>query len=296
MIINFSVNKINNYTLWMWAPACCLFYVHICRTQLRKKTHNIKFRKKGKSCHNFCDKRKNDIRKRQEGTQVLQQSHNSNTLTFLSVTNIMYSLFIHHSSYHLFLHCSHCLSLIQLVPSPLSQWPTQPLPPLLCQSPTHPLLPYLAIHQYNHFLPHSACTNKHNPSRTHLGTCSFYVYMWPLNSCTLCYFSPTLYEDGTNAQAKIERLVTVNTDLSRNVHIAGKLVSSSAVLRELPDYLSDINCLQNIMHCGESAYICPGSPQSRLVEIVDKRCSLGSKEVVDTDGCMHGRTIWTGDC
>ena len=106
------------------------------------------------------------------------------------------------------------------------------------------------------------------------------------------------------AQAKIERSVTVNTDLSWHVHIAGKLVSSSMVLRELPDHISDINCLQNIMHCVESAYICPGNPQSEFVEIIDKRGSLSSKEVfvdsemevVDTDGCMYGRTIRTGDC
>ena len=51
------------------------------------------------------------------------------------------------------------------------------------------------------------------------------------------------------SQAKVERSITVNTDLSWYVHIAGKLAATTnKVLKEFPSYISDVKCLQHIMH------------------------------------------------
>jgi len=105
------------------------------------------------------------------------------------------------------------------------------------------------------------------------------------------------------SQAKVERSITVNTDMSWHVHIAGKLVpiATNKVLRDFPCRISEVKCLQRIMECVERAHICPGNPQPEFVEIVNKRggSSAGSKvafvdsevEVVDVDGCMYGRTV-----
>ena len=107
------------------------------------------------------------------------------------------------------------------------------------------------------------------------------------------------------SQVKVERSITINADLSWHVHVAGKLLDNSIkVLQEIPNQISSINCLQNIMHCVKSAYICPGNPQLEFVEIVSSRSSLSSKgefvdsemEVVDIDGCTYGRTVRTSDC
>ena len=79
------------------------------------------------------------------------------------------------------------------------------------------------------------------------------------------------------SQVKVERSITINADLSWHVHVAGKLLDNSIkVLQEIPNQISSINCLQNIMHCVKSAYICPGNPQLEFVEIVSSRSSLSS--------------------
>ena len=110
------------------------------------------------------------------------------------------------------------------------------------------------------------------------------------------------------SQAKVERSITVNTDMSWHVHIAGKLVpiATNKVLRDFPCRISEVKCLQRIMECVERAHICPGNPQPEFVEIVNKQggSSAGSKvafvdsevEVVDVDGCMYGRTVRRNDC
>ena len=102
------------------------------------------------------------------------------------------------------------------------------------------------------------------------------------------------------SQAKVERSITVNTDMSWHVHIAGKLapVATNKLLRDFPCRISEVERLQRIMECVEKAHVCPGNPQPEFVEIVNKRggSSAGSKvafvdsevEVVDADGCMYG--------
>ena len=64
------------------------------------------------------------------------------------------------------------------------------------------------------------------------------------------------------SQGKVERSITVNTDMSRHVHIAGKLVpiATNKVLRDFPCRISEVKCLQCIMECVERAHICPGNP------------------------------------
>ena len=105
------------------------------------------------------------------------------------------------------------------------------------------------------------------------------------------------------SQAKVERSITVNTDMSWHVHVAGKLVSTNKVLKEFPSRVSDVKCLQHMMQCVERAHLCPGNPQPEFVEVVNKRAS-GNKaayvdsevEVIDVDGQMYGRTVRRSDC
>ena len=122
--------------------------------------------------------------------------------------------------------------------------------------------------------------------------------MYSASSIQLC-----MVKVAPMSQAKVERSITVNTDMSWHVHIAGKLVpiATNKVLRDFPCRISEVKCLQSIMECVVRAHICPGNPQPEFVEIVNKRggSSAGSKvafvdsevEVVDVDGCMYGRTV-----
>lgn len=61
------------------------------------------------------------------------------------------------------------------------------------------------------------------------------------------------------SQSKVERSITVNTDMSWHVHITGKLVpiATNKVLRDFPCRISEVKCLQHIMECVERAHICP---------------------------------------
>ena len=65
------------------------------------------------------------------------------------------------------------------------------------------------------------------------------------------------------SQVKVERSITVNSDMSWHVHIAGKLVPIAAkkVLKDFSCRISEVKCLQRIMQCVEGAHICPGNPQ-----------------------------------
>ena len=110
------------------------------------------------------------------------------------------------------------------------------------------------------------------------------------------------------SQAKVGRSITVNTNMSWHVHVAGKLVAkdTSKLIREFPHQITDVKCLHAIIQCVERAHICPGNPQLEFVEIVEKRggSSAGKKvafvdsegEVVDVDGRMYGRTVRRCDC
>ena len=103
------------------------------------------------------------------------------------------------------------------------------------------------------------------------------------------------------SQAKVERSVTVNNDMSWHVHVAGRLVEISAnVLKEFPCHMKD---LHDIVHCVERSHVCPGSPQTDFVEVVSKRggATTGKNgrtvafvdcvgEVIDVDGQVYGQT------
>ena len=92
------------------------------------------------------------------------------------------------------------------------------------------------------------------------------------------------------SQAKVERSVTVNNDMSWHLHFAGRLVEISAnnVLKELPLHINKLKDLQDIVHCVERAHVCPGNPQTDFVEVVSKRGGA-------TTG-KNGRTVAFVDC
>ena len=105
------------------------------------------------------------------------------------------------------------------------------------------------------------------------------------------------------SQAKVERSVTVNNDMSWHVHVAGRLVEISAnnVLKEFPCHMKD---LHDIVHCVERSHVCPGNPQTDFVEVVPKRggATTGKNgrtvpfvdcvgEVIDVDGQVYGQQL-----
>ena len=92
------------------------------------------------------------------------------------------------------------------------------------------------------------------------------------------------------SQAKVERSVTVNNDMSWHVLVAGRLVEISAnnVLKEFPCHINKLKDLHDIVHCVERSHVCPGNPQTDLVEVVSKRGGA-------TTG-KNGRTVAFVDC
>ena len=71
------------------------------------------------------------------------------------------------------------------------------------------------------------------------------------------------------SQAKVERSVTVNNDMSWHLHFAGRLVEISAnnVLKELPLHINKLKDLQDIVHCVERAHVYPGIHRQILLKL-----------------------------
>ena len=240
---------------------------------------NLKPKRRKKSYRNFHDRRKNDIRKRQAKTREA-----------LSVIQLNTS----------------CESTSAAVtPTPTSQQ--------LSTKPTHepetatqPLASTSSVSTQSQSLPNSTLLQRHHPNlsfedmRQQLSSAPPSAAWTPVHSATsiqLC-----MMKVSPMSQAKVERSITVNTDMSRHVHVAGKLVSTNKVLKEFPSRVSDVKCLQHMMQCVERAHLCPGNPQPEFVEVVNKRASSNKAayvdsevEVIDVDGQMYGRTVRRSD-
>ena len=69
-----------------------------------------------------------------------------------------------------------------------------------------------------------------------------------MDPCVFSKFNPALHgKSGTNVTGKgYKRSITINTDMSWHVHIAGKLVpiATNKVLRDFPCRISEVKCLQ----------------------------------------------------
>ena len=104
---------------------------------------------------------------------------------------------------------------------------------------------------------------------------SFCTSICLMDPCVFSKFNPALHgKSGTNVTGKgYKRSITINTDMSWHVHIAGKLVpiATNKVLRDFLGRISEVKYLQSIMECVERVHICPGNPQPEFVEIVNKQ-------------------------
>lgn len=111
-------------------------------------------------------------------------------------------------------------------------------------------------------------------------------------------------------QPRIERTVTISSDLSWHVHVCGQLINpaDSEVFADLPQCVSDLHSLLSILQQVASAQLCAGNPDPSFINLIEREGGSfrgENKDVVATlddtcsvivNGHTYERTIRTQEC
>ena len=108
---------------------------------------------------------------------------------------------------------------------------------------------------------------------------------------------------------QVARSITVQADFSWYAHVTGRVVPrSNQTIQQLPQKVADETTLITVVSAIESARICPGNPEERFTQLLEKRggsvqgiggqvtAFLDSRDEVVSGGLAYSRTVRRWDC